>query len=297
MARNEEKAKSMLNRYLQLKGTESKQEERRPYLSNECDSLVDAEKWRRQILKEITRGITEIQNSALDEYKIRDLNDHINKLVREKGHWERRILQLGGPNHRALAPKLFDADGKEPLGTGTYRYYGEAKNLPGVAELFEKPEQTLHGTEKKTRQDLYKYIDSDYYGYRDDEDGKLEEIEREYENYAIEQNVENWKKQQRDKFQINTNRFNNNNIKSSIGINKNTENQNKDEINIDDDEENDTDNNNNNNNIENKENIQEEEEKEDIKFKSYVSLPSTSQIETILLEKRKEELRKRYTQN
>ncbi|KAN0041836.1 hypothetical protein ACTFIV_004386 [Dictyostelium citrinum] len=278
MARNEEKAKSMLNRYLQLKGSETRQEERRPYLSNECDSLVDAEKWRRQILKEITRGITEIQNSALDQYKIRDLNDHINKLVREKGHWERRILQLGGPNHRALAPKLFDADGKEPLGTGTYRYYGEAKNLPGVAELFEKPDQSLHGTERKTRQDLYKYVDSDYYGYRDDEDGKLEEIEKEYEKYAIEQNVENWKKQQRDKFQINNNRFNNSN--------KNIENQNKDEINIDDEE-----NSNNNNNTENT------QEEEDIKFKSYVSLPSTSQIESILLEKRKEELRKRYTQN
>ncbi|KAK5580671.1 hypothetical protein RB653_000694 [Dictyostelium firmibasis] len=287
MARNEEKAKSMLNRYLQLKGNESRQEERRPYLSNECDSLFDAEKWRRQILKEITRGISEIQNSALDEYKIRDLNDHINKLVREKGHWERRILQLGGPNHRALAPKVFDADGKEPLGAGTYRYYGEAKNLPGVAELFEKPEQTLYGTEKKTRQDLYKYVDSDYYGYRDDEDGKLEDIEKEYEKYAIQQNVENWKKQQREKFQINGNRFS--------GVNKNIENQNntnKDEINIDDNDDDDNENKNNNNNNNNN-----TEEQEDVKFKSYVSLPSTSQIESILLEKRKEELRKRYAQN
>lgn len=36
---------------------------------------------------------------SLDEFKIRDMNDHINKLLREKHHWERRILELGGPTY------------------------------------------------------------------------------------------------------------------------------------------------------------------------------------------------------
>ncbi|EGC39161.1 hypothetical protein DICPUDRAFT_52847 [Dictyostelium purpureum] len=291
MARNEEKARSMLNRYLNLKNGEAKSEEKRPYLSSECDSLVDAERWRRQILKEITKGITDIQNSSLGEFKIRDLNDHINKLVREKGHWERRILELGGPNYRAITPKIFDADGKEPLGTGTYRYYGEAKNLPGVAELFEKPD-TKDLNEKKTRHDLLRVVDSDYYGYRDDEDGKLEEIEKEYEQRAIESNVEQWKKEQRDKLQIKSNRFGNRDPSKNIFNNK-TVNNNEDEINVDmedepqegEDEINIKNNNNNNNNSD-----------IDIKFKSHVPLPSKDQIESILLEKRKEELRKRYAQ-
>ena len=31
--------------------------------------------------------------------RIRDLNDEINKLIREKGHWEKRIVELGGPDY------------------------------------------------------------------------------------------------------------------------------------------------------------------------------------------------------
>jgi hypothetical protein len=36
---------------------------------------------------------------SLDEYRIRDLNDEINRLLREKTHWERRIRELGGPDY------------------------------------------------------------------------------------------------------------------------------------------------------------------------------------------------------
>lgn len=35
--------------------------------------------------------------------RIRDLNDEINKLIREKGHWEKRIVELGGPNYAATS--------------------------------------------------------------------------------------------------------------------------------------------------------------------------------------------------
>ena len=37
--------------------------------------------------------------AGLGEFRIRDLNDEINKLLREKRHWEERILELGGPDH------------------------------------------------------------------------------------------------------------------------------------------------------------------------------------------------------
>ena len=36
--------------------------------------------------------------------------------------------------------------------------------------------------QKRTRFDLYKNVDADYYGYRDEEDGTLLEYEREIEN-------------------------------------------------------------------------------------------------------------------
>ena len=54
------------------------------------------------------------------------------------------------------------------------RYFGAAKQLPGVKELFEKeaPKQV-----KRSRKDLYSGIDHDYYGFRDEEDGVLLKVE------------------------------------------------------------------------------------------------------------------------
>ena len=48
--------------------------------------------------------------------RIRDLNDEINKLIREKGHWEVRILELGGPDYARAAPKVQDSQGFEIQG-------------------------------------------------------------------------------------------------------------------------------------------------------------------------------------
>lgn len=39
------------------------------------------------------------ESAGLGEFKIRDMNDEINKLLREKGHWEVRIKELGGPDY------------------------------------------------------------------------------------------------------------------------------------------------------------------------------------------------------
>ena len=43
--------------------------------------------------------MAQIQNAGLGEFRLRDLNDEINKLIREKRHWEKRIIKLGGPNY------------------------------------------------------------------------------------------------------------------------------------------------------------------------------------------------------
>jgi hypothetical protein len=53
---------------------------------------------------------------ALGEERLRDLNDAINKLSRERGHWERQVRALGGPDHSAASARLFEGEGVEPLG-------------------------------------------------------------------------------------------------------------------------------------------------------------------------------------
>ncbi|XP_072277330.1 pre-mRNA-splicing factor ISY1 homolog [Pyxicephalus adspersus] len=138
MARNAEKAMTALARFRQAQLEEGKVKERRPFLASECNELPKAEKWRRQIIGEISKKVAQIQNAGLGEFRIRDLNDEINKLIREKGHWEVRIKELGGPDYGRIGPKMLDHEGKEVPGNRGYKYFGAAKDLPGVRELFEK---------------------------------------------------------------------------------------------------------------------------------------------------------------
>lgn len=198
MARNEEKAQSMLNRFVTMKETEKKKpKERRPYLASECRDLAEADRWRQQILREIGHKVSDIQNEGLDEHRLRDLNDEINKLMREKYHWERRIVELGGQNHTKHGAKMTDLDGNiidvpNPSGRGPgYRYFGAAKKLPGVRELFEKPPELR---KRRTRYDIYKRIDASYYGYRDEEDGILENLEKNSEGGMRKVSVDEWRR-------------------------------------------------------------------------------------------------------
>lgn len=196
MARNEEKAQSMLNRFITMKNEEKKKpKERRPYLASECRDLAEADRWRQQIMREIGQKVAEIQNEGLGEHRLRDLNDEINKLIREKVHWERRIVELGGPNYSKHSAKMTDLEGNivdvpNPSGRGPgYRYFGAAKKLPGVKELFEKPPELR---KRKSRYDIYRRIDASYYGYRDDEDGVLEKVEGPAERAMREAAVREW---------------------------------------------------------------------------------------------------------
>uniref|UniRef100_A0A8C3TXB3 Pre-mRNA-splicing factor ISY1 homolog n=1 Tax=Catharus ustulatus TaxID=91951 RepID=A0A8C3TXB3_CATUS len=166
------------------------QKERRPFLASECNELPKAEKWRRQIIGEISKKVAQIQNAGLGEFRIRDLNDEINKLLREKGHWEYRIKELGGPDYARIGPKMLDHEGKEVPGNRGYKYFGAAKDLPGVRELFEKEPLP---PPRKTRAELMKDIDAEYYGYRDEDDGILEPLEQEHEKKVIAEAVEKWK--------------------------------------------------------------------------------------------------------
>ena len=145
---------------------------RRPHLASECEHLADAERFRGQIVREIAAGIAKIQNPAMGEHEIRELNDEINHRLREKWHWNKRIHELGGLDYNVIERKRQIEEGDTQM--GGYRYFGAAKNLPGVQELLEKKKAKIA---KKTEENIYKNITPDYYGWRDDEDGVLLEVE------------------------------------------------------------------------------------------------------------------------
>lgn len=185
MARNEEKAQSMLNRWVKLKSGAIDDNAKRPHLASMASTVHEAEKWRGQIVKDISRKVLLIQNRGNPESKTRQLNDEINKLLREKRHWERRIVELGGANHsRAGDPQLLDENGNELPGSRGYRYFGAARDLPGVRDLFSKAPANSADV-RRSRGDMNKFVDSAYYGFRDDDDGELVPAEAEAEAAAI----------------------------------------------------------------------------------------------------------------
>jgi pre-mRNA-splicing factor ISY1 len=89
MARNEEKAMAMLNRWVKMKRSlNTKDRGKRPKNTDECNNLQDADMWRNQIIRELVKKVSDIQNASLGEHRIRDLNDEINSLLKEKAKWE-----------------------------------------------------------------------------------------------------------------------------------------------------------------------------------------------------------------
>ncbi|KZT26105.1 Isy1-like splicing factor [Neolentinus lepideus HHB14362 ss-1] len=188
MARNEEKAQSMLYRFREAQAAElglGTRADRRPRMASSCKSLRECERWRGEILREISRKVSKIQDSGLTDYEVRDLNDEINKLMREKRHWENQIVALGGANYRRNVP-MMDDDGREVPGTKGYKYFGRAKDLPGVRELFQS--KKLEEDEENQIQSFYKRFTNQgpaYYGDLDEADGSLlkEEQDREQEEW------------------------------------------------------------------------------------------------------------------
>ncbi|KAH9932892.1 pre-mRNA-splicing factor ISY1 [Fomitopsis serialis] len=189
MARNEEKAQSMLYRFREAQAAElglGTRADRRPRMASACKSLRECERWRGEILREISRKVSKIQDAGLTDYEVRDLNDEINKLMREKRHWENQIVALGGANYRRNVA-MVDDDGKEVPGTKGYKYFGRAKELPGVKELFTSKKK--EEDEENQAQSYYKKFTNQgpsYFGDLDEQDGNL----LEYEMHAEEEEWE-----------------------------------------------------------------------------------------------------------
>ncbi|EXJ55162.1 pre-mRNA-splicing factor isy1 [Cladophialophora yegresii CBS 114405] len=198
MARNSEKAQSMLFRFRAAQAAESgllpSSSLRRPKAPSTINTVPLCEKWRGQILKEVSRKVTKIQDESLSDFQIRDLNDEINKLMKEKWGWERRIRELGGPNYMRGGGTVFDDQGREVPGGGKgYRYFGRARELPGVKEMFERAaKRRVRGgddeNEDVPRQEINRRnLDARYFGFgADEEDGALLKYERRKEKEAVE---------------------------------------------------------------------------------------------------------------
>jgi len=220
MARNEEKALTALNRWVGQKrdleratnigskgifmgGALPDQAQfgpyaakKRPKLAMEVNTVKECEIWRSEIVRGVSKKIAEIQNAALGEHRLRDLNDEINKELREKGYWEDQIKALGGPDYKAK--KSSDAVMGAELASHTgYKYFGAAKDLPGVRELFET--EAVPEAPRKTRKMLFKNIQPDYYGWRDEEDGMLLLAEQQTEMEAVQKEVNRWNAEQANK--------------------------------------------------------------------------------------------------
>jgi len=189
----EEKAQSMLNKWWSMKrALYVRDPDEPPPLVEECNSLKECYRWRETIMKEIGDKVAEIQNAGLGNYRIRALNDEINKLMNHKRMWEKRIRELGGPDFRKTEAKFFDAEGVELPGSGGYRYFGAAKDLPGVRELFFKgapppPEKNL--------KELLKTLGSDYFEDSIKNDPHLESLVKAAEEKARSRHIETWLEQ------------------------------------------------------------------------------------------------------
>lgn len=137
MAKSEEKSQSMLNKWWSMKrGLYLRDPDEPPPLVTDCNSLSECYRWREQTIKEIGDKVAEIQNAGMGEFKVRAMNDEINRYINLKRQWEERIKELGGQDFKKKEQKFYDADGQELPGSGNYKYFGAAKDLPGVRELF-----------------------------------------------------------------------------------------------------------------------------------------------------------------
>ncbi|CAO1632489.1 unnamed protein product [Parajaminaea phylloscopi] len=193
MARNQEKAQSMLYRFREAQAAElgisRPRNQRRPRLASSVQDLRECERWRGEVLKEISRKVSRIQDFGLTDYEVRDLNDEINRLLREKNHWENQIIALGGANYKRGIRSMVDDAGREIPGTRGYKYFGRAKDLPGVKELLTRSVEQAEQAEEGYKASKYRRFANQppsYLGDDDEDDGVLlpEEHEREAQMWA-----------------------------------------------------------------------------------------------------------------
>lgn len=112
---------------------------------------------------------------------MRQLNDEINDMIKQKYAWDHRIHELGGIERKSI--QLADKMGIEPLNAHQYQYFGRAKDLPGVKEALEpyREDQTSLSREKEK---LFESVDQFYYGFEDVDESELVAEKKAEEEYS-----------------------------------------------------------------------------------------------------------------
>ncbi len=176
----------MLNRWLAVKqGQISLSKGKRRPPPSEVSSLTEAENHRSAILARIGSKIVAIQNPGLDEARVRDINDLINRLIQQKNQWEELIVQLGGRDYSRSSGADLGLDSALVVNVegSAYYYFGAARDLPGVRELLEA--RQVESKQRKSRVDLHKRVSIRYFGYLDDQDELMLEQEKRAEEKWI----------------------------------------------------------------------------------------------------------------
>ncbi|ODQ77671.1 hypothetical protein BABINDRAFT_163384 [Babjeviella inositovora NRRL Y-12698] len=196
MSRNSEKSQSSLHRFQayknQIGGVLESNPNLRPKSVKSCKSLPQAEKWRSVVLKEINGRLTRINDASLNDYQIRDINDELNKMIKELRSWEYHIKELGGVDYinvqtaRLAGSPNFGALGYSLRG---YKYFGRAKELEGVKEIidFQRKQklesQDLFNNKKSERaakskalKELEARAGPLYYGYLDEAGSGVDKV-------------------------------------------------------------------------------------------------------------------------
>lgn len=113
----------------------NKKKNGRPPISK-CEDLDSAIKYRAQTLREITNNLSRIHDLLLTEYQVRDINDKLNALLKERRAWEYKIKKLGGPDYLKVISNNLNA--KDSITLNGYKYFGRAKELPDIMKLIEE---------------------------------------------------------------------------------------------------------------------------------------------------------------
>ncbi|VVC92336.1 unnamed protein product [Leptidea sinapis] len=135
-------------------------------IGQQCSSnVVKSSKLKNKTRKNKSKTNLKKKKTGLGEFRIRDLNDEINKLMREKRHWEVQIKSLGGPDHARVGPRMLDQDGKEVPGNRGYKYFGAAKDLPAIARAVDE-------WKRNKEDDLHEDVPEEENIYPEDPDDK-----------------------------------------------------------------------------------------------------------------------------
>lgn len=203
MARNEEKAQSMLYRFrkaMQHADSDGWRNARRlgggrgggdgggsllsSLLPSSCRSVQAALHARRELMKDLSRKITRIQDPELDEAAIRALNDELNRLVRLRKQWDETLRTLGyKERERAIrwGPESLPESGI----THGYLYFGRARELPGVQELL-NPRKELPTKMPARLLAMQEAADAEYFGVlAPEEEAELRESEAKAERQCL----------------------------------------------------------------------------------------------------------------